>query len=89
MKKYMLPVILCCFFLSCKNTWDDDDKQTFYQSCIDAAKSDGNSEAKAKPYCDCLMEKMMKRYPNESDALEHMDTVITDPEMQKCKDLLK
>lgn len=89
MKRYMLAALLFLPLLSCKNTWDDDDKNMFYQSCIDAAKGDGNSEAKAKPYCDCLMEKMMEKYPNESDALDHMDSVITDPAMQQCKDLLK
>jgi hypothetical protein len=89
MKKYLLIAVCLCCFISCKNTWDDDDKHTFYQSCMDAAKGDGHPENKAKPYCDCLMNKMMEKYPNESDALDHIDSVITDTSMQQCKEMLK
>jgi hypothetical protein len=89
MKKYFLFVAITVVFASCKDTWDDEDKKMFYQSCMDAAKSEGHNEIQAKPYCDCLMEQMIKKYPNESDALEHMDSIKTDPALQQCKELLK
>ena len=89
MAKYLLTILLLLPVLSCKNTWDDEDKKMFYQSCMDAAKGDGHPDDKAKTYCDCLMEKMMTKYPNESDALDHLDSVATDTDMQKCKDALK
>ncbi|MDR3681341.1 MAG: hypothetical protein P4L41_15350 [Flavipsychrobacter sp.] len=82
MKPILLISLLC--IASCK-TWDGDDKEMFYQSCMDDAKGWAGSEANAKTYCDCVMEKVMKKFPNESDALEHIDSVINDPEIRNCK----
>jgi len=83
MKKIAALFILILSMASCKNTWDEDDKNMFYQSCMDEANNWAGD--KAKPYCDCVTEKMMKKYPNESDALEHIDSVMNDPDLKSCK----
>ncbi len=82
MKRVLLFGLL--LFASCKQ-WDSDDKQVFYQSCMDDAKGWAGSEADAKTYCDCVLEKVVKKYPSESDALEHVDSIIKDPGIQGCK----
>jgi hypothetical protein len=69
---------------SCKNTWDQDDKDMFYKSCMDEANKWAGD--KAKPYCDCMLEKIIKKYPNENDALDHMDSVMNDADLKSCKD---
>lgn len=78
---FLFAIILCA--TSCKNTWSQEDKDTFYKSCMDEANTWAGD--KAKPYCDCMLEKMMKKYPNENDALENIDSVIKDPDLQACK----
>ena len=80
-KLLLLPLIALC---SCKGSWDEDDKKVFYQSCLDEAKGWVKPE-KAKPYCDCVLDKVLAKYPNESDALEHIDSVINDPAVAQCK----
>ena len=87
MKKYilfLLPSVL--FFTACKNTWSQEDKDMFYQSCIDDANTWAGSPDKAKTYCDCMIEKMMQKYPSVNDALEKIDTVINDPDLRKCRE---
>ncbi len=69
---------------SCKETWDADDKKIFYQSCKEEAKG-WLKPQKIDPYCDCVLDKIMSKYPNESDALEHIDSVINDPAVAQCK----
>ncbi|MBA3827824.1 MAG: hypothetical protein H0X33_02710 [Taibaiella sp.] len=81
---FLLPVIL--LLASCKNTWTQDDKDMFYQACIDDANSWAGSPVKAKAYCDCMQDKMIKKYPSVNDALEKIDTVINDPELRSCKE---
>jgi hypothetical protein len=83
MKKILAFIILTLAISSCRNTWDSDDKKLFYQACMEDANSWAGD--KAKPYCDCMTEKMMKKYPNENDALEHIDSVINDPDLKSCK----
>jgi len=89
MKRYLF--IICCALSlqACKNTWDSETKEMFQQSCIEEATVWAGSEAKAKTYCDCVLEKTMKRYPDYKDALTHIDSVITDPSIQACKAELK
>ncbi len=85
MKKILLLASLCLAFTSCKNTWSDDDKKAFYNACMEDAKSAGSAPEKIKPYCDCVFGKIVARYPNENDALEHMDSLAKDPGLMTCK----
>jgi hypothetical protein len=78
-------VVLMLFFASCENTWTDEDKDMFRQGCVEDGKSRGMTEAQIKSMCDCRLEIIMKKYPKVADALEHVDSVINDPEIAACK----
>ena len=86
MKKIFPILFLAILSASCKNTWSDEDKDAFYQACTEEANTWAGSPAKAKTYCDCVFEKMTRKYPHEEDALEHIDSLGKDPELLKCKD---
>lgn len=83
MKERVLLIILLISLTSCKNTWSDEDKDAFYQACTEEAKP--WAADKAKPYCDCVFDKMTQKYPNENDALEHLDTLGKDPDLLHCR----
>jgi hypothetical protein len=85
MKKLASLLLLLVAFASCKNTWSEDDKKAFYESCMDDARSNGAPQDKIKPYCDCVFGKITAKYPNENDALEHMDSLAKDPDLMSCK----
>lgn len=47
--------------------WALKDQEDFRQSCVENAKS-GIGEEKAKKYCECMLEKVMKKYPDVNDT---------------------
>ena len=66
MKKIMaLLFVVTCF--SCKRKWSENDKSEFLGGCLKAAIRDMGEE-KAKPYCNCLLKKIVDKYPNANDA---------------------
>ena len=75
-------IVLTC---SCKNTWEESDKDAWKEACKENAVKWAASETKARTYCDCVLEKMMNKYPHENDALEHLDEFIKDSTVQACK----
>lgn len=85
MKRIVICSVALLSFSACKNTWSQEDKEAFYQSCMDDANTWAGSKENAKTYCDCVMDKLMKKFPHESDALDHIDSVINDPDIQSCK----
>ena len=48
-------------------TWSKKEREEFISSCVNSAKENGLSEAKAKNYCECTQFKVEKRYPNTAD----------------------
>jgi hypothetical protein len=80
----LIPVLL--FAASCENTWDGESKELFHQSCMEDALTWAPNQDKAKVYCDCTLERIMKKYPKMSDAMEHIDSVISDPNVKGCKE---
>ena len=74
MKHLVLVVIL---FTACSQDkkpdpgvrWDMKDQNDFIENCVENAKT-GIGEAKARKYCDCMLEKVMKRYPDVNDTEE-------------------
>ncbi len=70
---------------SCKNTWNEDDKGAWREACTENAMHWAGSEAQAKTYCDCVLDKIMIKYPNENDALEHVGELATDSSVQGCR----
>ncbi len=89
MKRYILFAVCILSLPACKNTWDSETKDMFQQSCMEEATRWAGSETKAKTYCDCVLEKTMKKYPDYKDALEHIDSVIIDPDIQGCKSIIQ
>ncbi len=81
----VVSVLLLLVVTSCKNTWSREDKATFYQACTEEAKPWTGSAEKAKTYCDCVFANMEKKYPNEEDALEHIDSLAKDSALLNCK----
>ncbi len=83
--KQLLTLILALSLFSCKDTWDGDDKNNWKQACMENARRWAGSEEKAKTYCDCVLDRMIEKYPNENDALEHINDFATDSSILKCK----
>jgi hypothetical protein len=52
---------------SCKQGWTQKDKQEFLGGCINGALKDMGA-ARAKSYCDCMLQKIQGRYPNAGDV---------------------
>ena len=52
---------------------------------MEDANTWAGSQDKAKTYCDCVMQKVMEKFPHEADALDHIDSVINDPDIRSCK----
>lgn len=49
------------------STWTKIDHEEFMTSCVNSAKA-SLGETKAKNYCECMMFKIEKIYPNANDA---------------------
>lgn len=85
--KKLFPILLLATFISCK-TWDDEGKSTFHKACEEEFKEWAGSDAKAKTYCDCLLEKVMVKYPDENDALEHINDLAKDSTLLSCRQVI-
>lgn len=84
MKQLILLLCTTCLLASCSG-WDSEHKELFQQGCITGAIEDGMTEAAAKSMCDCRLEVAMRKYPQMSDAFEHLDSLMADPDMKACK----
>ena len=86
--KKLLPLLLLLIILttSCRETWSSETKDSFYQACTDEAGKWSGTPERAKTYCDCVLGKMMAKYPHEEDALEHIDSLAKDPGLINCKE---
>ena len=89
MKKIVLVVLVVLLVNGCKDTWSQEDKDAFYQACTEEAVKAGDTPEKAKAYCDCVFSKMVAKYPNEGDALEHITQLGQDTDLIKCKEEVK
>lgn len=85
MKKLLSSVCIIIFLSACDGGWDGENRDMFRQSCMEEAKGWAGSEEKAKPYCDCVLEKIMKKYPRLNDALENLDSIAVDPTLKDCR----
>jgi hypothetical protein len=89
MRLFFLLITFLVFFSSCKDTWDEDDKVLFKKACLDDANKWAGSSEKATTYCNCVLDKILVKYPNENDALEHLDSIIKDPGMRSCREQIR
>ncbi|MEI8278209.1 MAG: hypothetical protein WCG87_00515 [Bacteroidota bacterium] len=84
--KRLCFVAICVLSLSaCKSTWDEEAKSLYTQSCMEDANRWAASPKEAKTYCDCMLEKVMTKYPDVNEILEHPEKLMDDPELRKCK----
>lgn len=86
MKRTLVITLLVLSVCSCKNTWSSADKDAFYEACTDEAIRWAGTKEHAKTYCDCVFGKMEAKYPNEDEALEHIDVLAKDTDLVKCKE---
>jgi len=63
--------------------WSDKDRSAFLGSCIDVAKG-GMSESKAKSYCECMLYKVEKKFPDSADAAKLTGEELAKPEWKKA-----
>ena len=57
----------CLFSSSCDRKWTEKDKSEFVGGCMSRQAGELGAE-KAKSYCQCLLEKVVQKYPNAYDA---------------------
>jgi PBP1b-binding outer membrane lipoprotein LpoB len=84
MKRLLLLLIPVVLLTSCESTWDSETKDMYLQSCKEEAtwaKDDNEKQV----YCDCMLDKLMKKYPKVSDFMEHVQDVMADTTLQECK----
>ena len=62
--------------------WSAIDRSVFLSECVKSAKT-GMNEEKAKSYCDCMMFKIEKKYPNPNDAADITEETLKSPEWKK------
>lgn len=85
MKKLISAFLITVLLTSCQSAWIQEDKDAFYDACIEDANTWVGDPAKAKQYCDCVVIKVMERYPNVNDALDNIELLSRDPEIQTCR----
>lgn len=86
MKHVVLALFVSMIFVSCKDLWPAEDKAAFKNVCLEGAQKWATNDTMANAYCDCVLEKMIKKYPFETEALDHLDELAKDTALLKCKD---
>jgi len=66
MRNYVVVLFALSLF-SCKRKWTDKDKNDFYSGCLSNALTDKDVK-NPKAYCNCLLQKIVAKYPNANDA---------------------
>jgi hypothetical protein len=70
------------YCLASISKWSAIDRSDFLSECVKSAKT-GMSEEKAKNYCDCMMFKIERKYPNPNDAAGITEETLKSPEWKK------
>jgi hypothetical protein len=84
-----VPIVLLTLTASC-TTWKEEDKDAWHTACMETAVKWAENEGQATEYCNCVLDKLKKKYPSENDALEHIDELSADTSLSNCKrDILK
>jgi hypothetical protein len=85
MKKALSLFVLTLALSSCHDYWPQEDKDVYYKTCYDDAMNWAGSEANAKTYCDCVLEKVTTKYKTVDELMEHALEIPNDPDIQQCK----
>jgi hypothetical protein len=71
---------------SCTDFWSGSNQRRFLDVCNESAMKWAGTQDKADAYCNCVLQKMMKKYPNEEDAFSHMGELSQDTSLINCKE---
>lgn len=85
MKKVSVSLGILMAFTACKNTWDSEARDLFYQACIESAEENHMKPEAAESMCQCRLEKVMEKYPSFNEALGHTNEIMSDPEIKACR----
>lgn len=69
LQKTMLAISLLLVSSACAR-WEDHEKDDFKKQCMQGAARE--SFMRPEQYCDCMLEKLMVKYPNPDDMREQM-----------------
>ncbi|HWJ92420.1 MAG TPA: hypothetical protein VNR87_14990 [Flavisolibacter sp.] len=70
MQSFIRNIIIVLIVLSafaCKRKWTEKNKSDFVSGCLSRQVKELGIE-KARAYCSCLVEKVVRKYPNANDA---------------------
>jgi len=69
-KKTSIIYALCISVLifSCKRKWTENDRTEFISGCMNGGAVSDMGKEKAREYCQCMLEKIIAKYPNRRDA---------------------
>ncbi|MBC8048024.1 MAG: hypothetical protein H7Y00_14600 [Fimbriimonadaceae bacterium] len=72
MKKLLIVFAIIGIFTSCssggkKSSWKESDKNDFSVECVSGATA-SMGEEDAKKYCDCMLTKIMDKYPKAEEV---------------------
>lgn len=87
MKKLLLIALLLSF-ASCKG-WNEDEQQSWHTACMEQARTWAPTDADAKTYCDCVMQKLQSRYPDLNEALKNVEQIAADTLFVNCRSGIK
>ena len=60
-------ILVLTLIIGCKRKWTENDRRDFYSGCLSNATT--NKDVKdPKSYCNCLLQKIVAKYPNANDA---------------------
>ncbi len=85
MKRILVILAVSLSLYSCQGRWTQSDKDSFYNACVDDTKKWVDDPGKVKTYCDCVMIKVLEKYPDVNDAIDNVETISRDPEIQQCR----
>lgn len=86
MKRYAIMLIAVIGLSACERKWSDEDKRLYQESCMEDAVTWAASGTDAQKYCDCMLGKLMQKYPDVKDMMANMESVINDPDLRTCRD---
>ncbi len=89
MKKIIVIALITLCSSSCRNAWNETDDASFRHACIDEAKTWAGSPERAEAYCNCIIPKIKEKYPDENEAMQQINQLISDKDLQACRDSLK
>lgn len=84
-KLFLILTASTLLFASCKEDWSEENKKQYMDGCMEQAASWTSDQNRAKAYCDCSMEVIMKHYSTIDEVMENKDSVALNKELQACR----